>query len=252
MPPTTTKEHSASAKESAQARVEHFSRSLGSGFRISWGAVFAGALFALSIWILLAALGAAFARSFPGANLIFTGIWNFLAPLVALFLGAMVAGRAAPHVTRAAGGIHGFLVWSMASVFGAGLAASVLGNMLPAMSRAQAQAGQNAADTTSGAGALWVVFATLAVALIAAVAGAMTGVTAAQRTAQPEGVGAIPAGARMPPPGVPSGAYSAEAIVEQRTAELRREINSVRQELHHAMEARDLPHVPPTPGVGPH
>ena len=246
----TTKERSSSARDAGQARVEVFSRSLGSGFRVSWGAVFAGALFALSIWILLVALGGALARSFPGANWLFSGIWNFLAPLVALFIGAMVTGRAAPSVTRTAGGVHGFLVWSMASVFGATLAANILGSALPMIARSQTQAA-GTTSTTTGAGALWIAFVALALSLGSAVAGAMAGVSVGKRTGQAEGAG-VSAGARTPPPGVPIRATSAEAMVEQRTAELRQEIASVRQELHHAMEARDLPHVPPTPGVGPH
>ena len=69
--------------------------------RLSWGAIFGGAVTALGLWVLLYAFGLAVGLSSldpahphsARASGIFTGIWALIAPLIALFVGGWVAGR---------------------------------------------------------------------------------------------------------------------------------------------------------------
>src|SRR5262245_17914484 len=75
--------------------------------RIRWGAVFGGAIAALGVWALLYAFGLAIGLStvdphegnVRGAG-IFTGIWSIVAPLIALFVGGLVASRGSDAMTR--------------------------------------------------------------------------------------------------------------------------------------------------------
>jgi hypothetical protein len=68
---------------------------------LRWGAIFAGAVAALASWALLVSLGLAIGLSTAKggaeslrASGIFTGIWGAISPLIALFVGGLVAGRA--------------------------------------------------------------------------------------------------------------------------------------------------------------
>ena len=85
---------------------------------ISWGAIFGGAFSALGIWLLLYAFGLAVglssinpndAHSLKGSG-IFTGIWGLLTPLIALFVGSMVAARVSGVPRRWEGAAHGLIV----------------------------------------------------------------------------------------------------------------------------------------------
>ena len=78
--------------------------------RVSWGAIFAGAVTALALWLLLYSFGLAVGLTVidPSdtgslkSSGIFTGIWGLVAPLVALFVGGLVAGAVvAPVVVGA-------------------------------------------------------------------------------------------------------------------------------------------------------
>src|SRR6185312_15472416 len=83
--------------------------------RVSWGAVFAGAVAAVGLWMLLYALGLAIGASTLNVQNaesakstgIFTGVWGAVAPLVALFVGGLVAGRGAGVASRGDGALHG-------------------------------------------------------------------------------------------------------------------------------------------------
>ncbi len=109
----------------------------GGPVKISWGAIFAGTVTALGLWILLYTLGlalglssinpqdAASAKS-SGA---FTGIWGILSPLIALFVGGIVAGRGAGAQTKASGGIHGLTMWAVTTLVGIWLLGSVLSSV---------------------------------------------------------------------------------------------------------------------------
>ena len=103
---------------------------------IRWGAVIAGSVLALGLWTLfnLLFIGGALtaidpdeldrARSYG----IGTGIGSVLAPLLAMFIGGLVAGRIASHYDRKVTAGHGALVWAVTSVVGLVLMASVVGS----------------------------------------------------------------------------------------------------------------------------
>jgi hypothetical protein len=95
--------------------------------RISWGAIFGGAFSALGLWLLLYAFGLAIglssvdpnnAHSLKGSGM-FTGIWSAIAPLLALFIGGVVAGRLAGSFARGYGALHGLVMWGLVTVGGA-------------------------------------------------------------------------------------------------------------------------------------
>lgn len=106
--------------------------------RLSWGAIFGGAVAALAVWGLLYALGLALGLSAveptnPGSlrsSGIFTGIWSLITPILALFVGGAVASRGAGVMTRAGGALHGLVTWGLVSLAGAWLLTSVLGSVL--------------------------------------------------------------------------------------------------------------------------
>ncbi len=129
--------------------------------RVSWGAVFAGAVAAVGLWMLLYALGLAIGASTLNVHStssakstgIFTGVWGAVAPLVALFIGGLVAGRAAGVDHRTDGAMHGFVTWGLAAIAGAwvlaAFAATIAGGVVSmgrgaarAVGGAEANAGQ--------------------------------------------------------------------------------------------------------------
>jgi len=106
--------------------------------RVSWGAVFAGTVVALGVWAMLYALGlavglAALDPSDPGtlkSSGIFTGIWGIIAPLVALFVGGVVAARCAGVTRRLDGAIHGLVMWGLSTVVGAWMIGTFMVSLL--------------------------------------------------------------------------------------------------------------------------
>lgn len=92
--------------------------------RVSWGAVLAGAVVALSVQLLLSLLGLGIglatvdpaAGDTPGAATfgIATGIFYGVVTLVSLFAGGWVAGRLAGMPVRTDGLLHGLVTWSVA------------------------------------------------------------------------------------------------------------------------------------------
>src|SRR5436190_6171171 len=93
---------------------------------IRWSAVLAGSALAVGLWILLQTLGMGLglaavdtddAGSLKGVG-IGTGIWSLIAPLIAMFFGAYVAGRLAVTHDRRIGAIHGSVMWGLATVVG--------------------------------------------------------------------------------------------------------------------------------------
>jgi hypothetical protein len=215
-------------------------RALGKGmpFRMSWGALFAGTVAALGIWILLYTLGVALGLSTvtpgePGslrASGVFTGVWSLVTPLIALFVGGMIAARSVGPLNRLGGGVHGLLVWSLTAVAGVYLIANLFGGVIggavdmtrTAAAAAQAigqgdttaaqpeggvqglaesvqqqlpggeQIGQTATEAAPEAGrAFGVAFGALLLGLIAAVLGGVVGVSREQRRLAEE-LGYIP------------------------------------------------------------
>jgi len=200
----------------------------GAPFHVSWGALFAGAAAALGVWILLYALGVALGLSTVDphdhdtlrATGIFTGVWGLAAPLVALFVGGLVAGRSAGPLGRGGGALHGLVVWSLTALGGLYLVATLFGNVLGSavavgqnvasqaiaqpgpegtasedgvvhdvkktLGRVQAQAARNVEKNAIEAApetgtAFWVVFGALLLGMLAAVMGGAAGVTRRQR-----------------------------------------------------------------------
>jgi hypothetical protein len=116
---------------------------------IGWSAILAGATVAVGVWLVLHMLGIGVgltaidpddAGTLRGVG-IGAGIWSAIAPLVALFIGGLVAGRVAPTINSANAAIHGAVVWALT-----GIAALVL------LSAAVSSAVQGAAATGAAVG----------------------------------------------------------------------------------------------------
>jgi len=104
--------------------------------RVRWGPVVAGSVVSLGALILLNAFGIAVGASAlkPGVNLAnwwhWPGIYGGASLIVSLFLGGLVASRAAATATPYSGGMHGLLV-GVATVAVVGLASLIgVGNLL--------------------------------------------------------------------------------------------------------------------------
>jgi hypothetical protein len=95
-------------------------------FKLSWGAILGGTFVALGVWILLYALGLALGLSSvdpanPGSVRsagIGTGIWSLIAPLIALFVGGMVASRTSGTMDKTGGALHGAVLWGLTTLAG--------------------------------------------------------------------------------------------------------------------------------------
>ena len=98
--------------------------------------MFAGSVLALGLWTLfnLLFIGGALTAIDPDeldharAYGIGTGIGSVLAPLLAMFIGGLVAGRIASHYDRRVTAGHGALVWAITAVAGLALTAAIIGN----------------------------------------------------------------------------------------------------------------------------
>ncbi len=93
---------------------------------LRWSAVFAGATVAVALWVLLQMLGmgAGMAAidltdegSLRGVG-IGTTVWTLLAPLIAMFVGGLVAGKLAHTYDERVGATHGFVTGALASLVG--------------------------------------------------------------------------------------------------------------------------------------
>lgn len=106
---------------------------------LSWSAIIAGAVAGIAVWALMWAFGLAIGLSaispehpdsLRGSG-IFTGIWSFLVPIVALFVGGAVASRASSDVWhRVEGALHGVVVWGLVTLAGAWMLAGIVPSML--------------------------------------------------------------------------------------------------------------------------
>ena len=91
---------------------------------VRWSAIFAGTAVAVGLWILLQifGMGAGLAAvdtdrlgSLRGVS-IGTTVWSLLAPLVAMFIGAWIAGKLSGFRDDKLGMLHGVVVWALTSV----------------------------------------------------------------------------------------------------------------------------------------
>lgn len=106
------------------------------GFRLSWGAIFAGFIIATMIQIVLALLGIAVGFTTwdvgdPARDLgMGLGLWIALSSLIALFVGGLTTGRLAGVLTRGDGALHGVVMWGLAMLVNLWLLASGAGFLL--------------------------------------------------------------------------------------------------------------------------
>ncbi len=113
----------------AQAAAE---AQLDRGGRAAWGAIFAGAVVALATFLALALLGLGIgvvdidprAADPVETSLLGTGIYVFVAQLVALGAGGFVAGRLAGVLHTLGSALHGATVWGLTTLAAAWLATS--------------------------------------------------------------------------------------------------------------------------------
>lgn len=116
--------------------------------KLSWGALLGGLFVALGVWLLLTVLGLAVGLSAIDPNRpatlkiagMTTGIWSLAVPLVAMFIGGVVAARTAGIVDRAAGAIHGAVLWSLATLLGVVLAGAVVRGVIDVAGNVAGQA----------------------------------------------------------------------------------------------------------------
>jgi hypothetical protein len=86
--------------------------------RVSWGAIFAGAMVALAVYFLFNLLGAAVGlsvRGYVGENKLDTAgiIWGVLATLISLFLGGWVTSQLAVGENKMEAAIYGVILWGV-------------------------------------------------------------------------------------------------------------------------------------------
>lgn len=136
---------------------------------LCWGAVLAGAVAALSIHLLVTLFGIGLGLEIvepavdpEGGQKFSLGVgiaWS-VAALLALWAGGWVAGRLTPESNRRLGAIHGFLVWSLATVVtlfavgsGAGMlagaAARITGKTVGAAAQAVAPAAESGGEAVA-------------------------------------------------------------------------------------------------------
>lgn len=127
-----------------------------------WSAVLAGTVLAIGLWILLQTLGMGLglsavdtddAGSLKGVG-IGTGIWSIIAPLIALFAGAFVAGRLAGTRDSRVAAMHGAVMWGLSMALGLWLMLSIVAAMASGAARiGGAAAGATGAMVSSAASA---------------------------------------------------------------------------------------------------
>lgn len=179
--------------------------------RVSWGALFAGAFVALTVYVLLSVLGAALGLSmadyYRGTSMTtMAGIWAAVSLLIALFCGGCVTTQFTAGETKTEAVIYGVILWGLmfavilwmtGAIFQAGFAGILRGaNVAASMDQrgvdwqrvaresgvSQEQIDRMRASLPSVAElhagstqAAWWLFATLLVSLLASIAGALVG-----------------------------------------------------------------------------
>ena len=172
--------------------------------RIRWGGIFAGTVAALGVLALLYAFGAAVGLTgidpqnpdTMSASSLFTGIWAFIAPIIALFVGGYVASLAGSARTKGIGATYGLVVWGLTTLVGTWLMVDFLsvivggavsvgqtaieaggpavGESIQGSDVAQAQGPALQVAETTGF-VIWGVFGSLLVSLLAALGGSVLG-----------------------------------------------------------------------------
>jgi hypothetical protein len=87
--------------------------------RVSWGAVMAGAVVALAVYLVMTLLGAAIGLSVTDVNFntdglgTGAGIWAVLTTIVALFAGGWVASQSVVGETKGEAVVHSVIMWGV-------------------------------------------------------------------------------------------------------------------------------------------
>ena len=135
-------------------------------FRVSWGAVFAGAVVAVAIGLMLNALGIgvgatavdATARDTPSASSFGIGaaIWILISNLIGLAIGGYVAARLSGTSDNTDGTLHGLAVWGttflVSAVLLGNLVAGVASTATTGASKVLGGVAQGAGSVASAAG----------------------------------------------------------------------------------------------------
>jgi hypothetical protein len=124
-----------------------------------WGAVFAGTVLAVGLWVLLQTLGMGLglsaintddAGSLRGVG-IGTGIWSIIASLIAMFVGAILAGRLAGTREPKVGAMHGSVMWALACGIGLWAMFSIIASLASGATRVGGVAANATSSVVSGA-----------------------------------------------------------------------------------------------------
>src|SRR4051794_18777583 len=88
------------------------------GSRVSWGAIFAGAVTALALYFLLTLLGAALGLSLNGwlhVQNVSGGaaLWAIASMLIALFIGGIVTSQCTVGETKGEAVLYGIILWGV-------------------------------------------------------------------------------------------------------------------------------------------
>lgn len=123
---------------------------------VSWGAVFAGLVLSLIVYLVLSVLGTAIGASaidpmgdrnpFSGFG-VGAGVWAGVTTLLAIAVGGFVAG----FLARRSGGLHGLLAWAMTTLVTVYLLISATGSALN-MAGSAAKTGLTTVGAVAGAG----------------------------------------------------------------------------------------------------
>jgi len=129
---------------------------------LGWSAILAGAAVSIGVWLILHTLGIGIgliaidpddASTLRGVG-IGAGVWSVIAPLIALFIGGLVAGRVAPTINTANAAIHGAVVWSISTIAALLLLVMAVGSVVRGAAATGAAVGEvagSAFGATAGA-----------------------------------------------------------------------------------------------------
>lgn len=131
------------------------------GFRLSWGAIFAGLFVAIGLHLVLSLLGVAIgltawspstsAGADAGDVATGVGIWAAIAALIALFVGGATTGRLAGILNRKDGMLHGVVLWALTTVVTLWLIISGVSFLLGGAFNIVGQTVASAIEVTGGA-----------------------------------------------------------------------------------------------------
>lgn len=128
--------------------------------RISWGAIFAGAVIALGLTILFGLMGTAMGfgaieprsgNPFSGLG-IGTAIWWIVTSLVSLGIGGYIAGRDSGQTERSSAMAHGAAMWGFVTIVTLWIASSVIGSTVSTATNAVAGIASTGAQVVGSVG----------------------------------------------------------------------------------------------------